>query len=94
MLAGINNWNGLEIKILWVEENFRKQGVGSTLLVHLENEAKKRGTSMAMVDTFGFNVEGFYLKHNYEVIGELQGFPKNHKRVYFSKKIIKVKAQT
>tara|TARA_R110002111_G_scaffold11418_1_gene35429 strand:- start:947 stop:1093 length:147 start_codon:yes stop_codon:yes gene_type:complete len=41
VLAGINNWNGLEIKILWVEENFRKQGVGSTLLVHLEMKQRK-----------------------------------------------------
>jgi len=85
VLAGINYWNGLEIKILWVEENYRQQGFGSALLRHLEHEAKIRGASMAMVDTFDFQAEGFYLKHNYEVIGELNGFPKHHKRIYFSK---------
>lgn len=85
VLAGINYWNGLEIKILWVEEGFRKQGFGSALLIHLEKEAKKKGASMAMVDTFDFQAEDFYLKHNYEVIGELKGFPKKHKRIYFSK---------
>ena len=40
VLAGINYWNGLEIKILWVEENYRQQGFGSALLSHLEHEAK------------------------------------------------------
>ena len=85
VLAGINYWNGLEIKILWVEENFRKQGFGSQLLMYLENEAKKKGASMAMVDTFDFQAEDFYIKHKYEIIGELKGFPKNHKRIYFSK---------
>tara|TARA_R110000796_G_scaffold85439_2_gene185419 strand:+ start:803 stop:949 length:147 start_codon:yes stop_codon:yes gene_type:complete len=41
VLAGINYWNTLEIKILWEEESFRKQGFGSTLLVHLEMKQRK-----------------------------------------------------
>lgn len=85
VLAGINYWNGLEIKMLWVEKCFRKQGLGSKLLRHLEVTAKQKGAVMAMVDTFDFQAEDFYHKHNYQVIGVLEGFPKKHKRIYFSK---------
>ena len=85
VLAGINYWNGLEIKILWINEDFRNQGLGTKLLNYLENEAKKRGASIAMVDTFDFQAEGFYVKHNYDVIGEIKDFPMGHRRIYFSK---------
>ena len=85
VLAGINYWNGLEIKILWVDENYRNQGHGKNLLNHLENEAKKKGASISMVDTFDFQAEGFYIKNNYEIIGEIKDFPKGHRRIYFSK---------
>ena len=85
VLAGINYWNGLEIKILWVAKAYRNQALGTKLLNYLENEAKKRGASIAMVDTFDFQAEGFYVKHNYDVIGEIKDFPMGHRRIYFSK---------
>ncbi|WP_178984665.1 GNAT family N-acetyltransferase [Winogradskyella helgolandensis] len=85
VLAGINYWNGLEIKILWINEDFRNQGLGSKLLNYLENEAIKQGASIAMVDTFDFQAEEFYIKNDYEVIGEIKNFPKGHRRIYFSK---------
>ncbi|MBU2928575.1 GNAT family N-acetyltransferase [Winogradskyella psychrotolerans] len=85
VLAGLNYWNGLEIKILWIEEDYRNQGLGRKLLNHLENEATRRGASIAMVDTFDFQAEGFYIKNNYDVIGEIKNFPKGHRRIYFTK---------
>lgn len=85
ILAGINYWNGLEIKILWIDEKYRNQGFGTKLLNHLESSAKQLGASMAMVDTFDFQAEDFYTKNNYKVIGEIKDFPKGHRRIYFSK---------
>jgi len=85
VLAGINYWNGLEIKILWVDEGYKKQALGAKLLSYIEKEATKRGATIAMVDTFDFQAEGFYIKNNYEIIGEIKDFPKGHRRIYFSK---------
>ena len=85
ILAGINYWNGLEIKILWIKETHRKKGLGRLLLKHTETIAKQKGAYIAMVDTFDFQAEHFYLHNDYKIIGELKDFPKGHRRIYFSK---------
>lgn len=88
ILGGIGYWNGLEIKILWVDEAYRGKGIGTRLLQHAENFAQEKGAEVSMLDTFDFQAEGFYIKNGYKPIGELEGFPKGHKRIYFSKKLI------
>lgn len=85
VLAGIGYWNGLEIKILWVKENYRNKGIGTKILKYTEKVAKEKGAYIAMVDTFDFQAENFYLKNGYKPIGEMTGFPKGHRRIYFSK---------
>lgn len=87
ILAGIGYWNGLEIKVLWVEEMYRKKGVGTQILKHVEKIAKEKGAEVSMLDTFDFQGEEFYLKNGYEAIGEIKDFPKGHRRIYFSKKL-------
>ncbi|MGD1840937.1 MAG: GNAT family N-acetyltransferase [Thermonemataceae bacterium] len=85
ILGGIGYWNGLEIRILWVEETCRHKGIGTRLLEKMEKEAKARGATIAMLDTFDFQAEGFYLKNSYEVVGTIHDFPKGHRRMYFKK---------
>ncbi len=87
ILGGIGYWNGLEIKLLWVAEKFRSQGLGSNLLHHMETEAKKLGATISMLDTFDFQAEGFYSKMGYKPVGEIADFPEGHRRIYFSKKL-------
>lgn len=87
ILSGIGYWNGLEIKILWVKDGFRKKGIGTQLLKHTELIAKEKGATVAMLDTFDFQAESFYLKNGYTVIGKINNFPKGHKRIYFSKRL-------
>jgi len=38
-----------------------------------------------MVDMFDFQVEVFYIKNGYTIIGEIKDVPKGHRRIYFSK---------
>jgi GNAT superfamily N-acetyltransferase len=87
ILAGMGYWNGLEIKILWVNEAYRKEGLGTKLLNHTETMAKAKGATISMLDTFDFQAEAFYLKNGYEVVGEIKNFPTGHKRIYLSKKL-------
>ncbi|WP_379089755.1 GNAT family N-acetyltransferase [Pedobacter sp. UC225_65] len=87
ILAGMGYWNGLEIKILWVDETYRNEGLGSKLLNHTETMAKAKGATISMLDTFDFQAEAFYLKNGYEVVGEIKNFPNGHKRIYLSKKL-------
>lgn len=87
ILAGMGYWNGLEIKILWVNEAYRKEGLGTKLLNYAETMAKAKGATISMLDTFDFQAEAFYLKNGYEVVGEIKNFPTGHKRIYLSKKL-------
>ncbi len=87
ILGGIGYWNGLEIKALWVKEEFRNQGIGTKLLKQVEAMAQSMGATISMLDTFDFQAEDFYLKNGYSPIGEIKDFPQGHRRVYFSKKL-------
>jgi GNAT superfamily N-acetyltransferase len=87
ILAELGYWNELEIKVLWVEESYRKKGIGTLLLKYAEKTAKEKGADISILDTFDFQAENFYLKNGYEPIGEIKDFPKGHRRIYLSKKL-------
>ena len=85
ILSGIGYWGALEIKILWVQEASRKQGIGSLLLNTIEKKAQEKGAALSTVDTFDFQAEQFYFKNGYKEFGRLNNFPEGHQRIYFSK---------
>jgi GNAT superfamily N-acetyltransferase len=91
LLAGINSllycWNCLYIDILWVKEEYRKEGYGSVLLNEVEKIAKAKGCNLIHLDTFDFQAKDFYLKYGYEVFGVLDDCPMDHKRYYMKKNI-------
>lgn len=80
-------WNVLYIDILWVDENYRHQGLGSKLLEYVENTAKEKCCCLIHLDTFDFQAKDFYLKHGYEIFGILNDCPKGHCRYYLKKNI-------
>lgn len=75
----------LYIRILFINENKRKQGLGSILLKTIEQEAKSMNIRLIHLDTFDFQAKDFYIKHGYEVFGVLDDSPKGHKRYYMKK---------
>ena len=78
-------WGTAEVSVLWVEEAYRKQGLGSQVLFAVESEAKENGCSIILLDTFDWQAKGFYEKNGYSVFGELKDCPKGHSRYYMSK---------
>ena len=89
IIAGILSkmycWKCLYIDVLWVKDEYRKDGLGSKLLKEIENIAMKNGCNLIHLDTFDFQAKDFYLKHGYEVFGVLDECPKDHKRYYLKK---------
>ncbi len=77
----------LYVDVLFVDEKYRRQRLGSTLLKKVEDEAKAMGAALAHLDTFDFQALDFYLKHGYETFGILEDCPKGHKRYYLKKKL-------
>ncbi len=70
VIAGINAiiyHQALYVDVLFVDEEYRGQDLGSELLNKVENEAKAIGATLAHLDTFDFQAKDFYIKHGYEV---------------------------
>jgi GNAT superfamily N-acetyltransferase len=91
IVAGIRGCFYLEeclfISMLFIDEDKRKQGLGSILLKTIEEQARAMKIRLIHLDTFDFQAKDFYIKHGYEVFGILEDFPKGHKR-YFMKKAL------
>lgn len=88
LIAGIYafTWGGcLDIRTLWVREDLRRAGIGSKLMDTVEQEAIRRGCSIATLETHSFQAPGFYEKLGYEEIGVLDGYPYGHKKHYLRK---------
>lgn len=95
ILAGLfasTYWGWLHIKLLWLDESLRGQGVGRQMMQMAEAEALARDCHAAMVDTHSFQAEGFYKGLGYEVFGRLPDFPPGHERIYLRKLLVKRQA--
>lgn len=91
IIAGINcvyySWRCLYINALWVKDDLRENGLGSRLLLEIENTAKEHGIHLIHLDTFDFQAKDFYVKHGYEIHGVLDDCPLSHQRFYLKKRI-------
>jgi GNAT superfamily N-acetyltransferase len=75
----------LYVDWLWVEERYRRSGVGSELLRQAEATAARRGCVGAYLNTFSFQGPAFYPGRGYVEVGRIEGFPPGHSRIWFSK---------
>lgn len=91
IIAGIlggTYWGWMHIDILWVDENHRKQRLGTQLLKAAESEAINRGCHSLHVDTMSWQAPDFYKKHGYEIISELNDIPNGNKKYHLIKKLV------
>ena len=80
-------WGTAEVDFLWVDEAYRRQGLGSQLLREVEGVIKESGCTVIHLDTFDWQARGFYEKHGYSVFGTLEDCPPGHCRYYMKKSI-------
>lgn len=88
LVAGLNgstNWSWLYVRLLWVSEEARGQGLGKKLMNLAEDEARKRGCKHAWVDTFNPEALKFYQQLGYQVFGELPDCPPGGCRFFLRK---------
>jgi GNAT superfamily N-acetyltransferase len=70
-LYGYLSWGMFYVDLLWVEEAFRSQNLGSKLLKTAEEYAVKNKALYIRVNTASFQAPDFYLKNGYEIFGKL-----------------------
>ena len=86
-LAARTVWGTAEVSVLWVDEAYRKQGLGTQLLADVEKDFRENGCNIVLLDTFDWQARAFYEKQGYSVFGTLEDCPKGHCR-YYMKKVI------
>ncbi len=84
--AGVNFWNIAFGEMLWVDERHRNQGIGSCLLSALEQEAKKNGACIVLVDARDWNVD-FFQKRGYTVYCTLEDYPDGYSKYKLLKRL-------
>ena len=78
IMAGVTEIDTAWIWKIWVDEEYRHQGLGSLLMKHFEKKAKEKGANKIISEEiYDWNVD-FFLKLGYKVAGELKDLPEGH----------------
>lgn len=85
-LLALTGWEWLYVKILWVQDDLRGQGLGSELLERAEQIARERGCLGACLSSFNFQAPEFYVRHGYAVFGQIEEYPQGSSLNFLSKR--------
>lgn len=88
VIAGFNGhtWGGCcELANVWVHESCRGLGLGALLIRAAEAEAIARGCAQIVLATHSFQAPGFYERLGYKRKYAIQGLPKEHADLIYSK---------
>ncbi|MEM8718572.1 MAG: GNAT family N-acetyltransferase [Cyanobacteria bacterium P01_G01_bin.39] len=76
------------IDTIWIDANYRKQGIGEYLIKYAEQKAINKDIKRARLCTFDFQALPFYKKLGYTIYGELKDYPEGHTLYYLKKALI------
>lgn len=80
-------WNQLHIKYLFVEENYRGQGLARQLMDHALEFGEKRRCQFAFVETMSFQAPEFYQKMGFVIEFSRPGYAENTTFHYLKKSL-------
>lgn len=71
-------WGAMYIDDMWVEEKYRREGLGSQALQAVEKVAEARGCHLIWLGTWDFQARPYYEKHGYTVFSTMHDCPVGH----------------
>ncbi|HEV7264726.1 MAG TPA: GNAT family N-acetyltransferase [Falsiroseomonas sp.] len=75
------------VRLLYLPEDLRGDGLGAALMRRAEAKARAAGCIGIWLDTFGFQARPFYERLGYRVFATLDDFPPGHARHYLMKRL-------
>ena len=84
-IVGFVAYNWYFLDLLYVEEAYREQDVGTRLIRIVEEFCRNERLTGIRLETWNFQARGFYEKNGFSVFGELEDCPPGTS-VYFLKK--------
>jgi GNAT superfamily N-acetyltransferase len=84
-VAGGFFWDWYDLRLLWVDERLRGQGMGTHLMERLFAECRRRQANGITGDTIDFQALPFYQKLGFEVLFTLEDYPVGHRGYFIAK---------
>lgn len=75
------------LDMLYIDEEYRKRNIGTSLINELENFARKEKLIGIRTDTWDFQAKEFYEKMGFKLFGELKDCPLETINYFFEKKL-------
>ena len=76
-----------ELQLIWVDEEYRGNGIGKLLMDSFENEAVNRGCKLIYLSTFTFQGPLFYEKRGYTEVLRIAGFSGGEEKIHMQKNV-------
>lgn len=85
---GFVQYNWYFLDLLYIDEEYRGQDIGTFLLKQIEIFAKKENLTGVRMETWNFQARGFYEKNGYAVWAEIKDCPPGTIDYYLKKEIL------
>ena len=86
VICGIDEDDTAFVDGIWVEERYRRQGIGSWLFSEIEREAKEKGAYVILSYCCDW-VSAFFFQNGFTPRGKLENYPKGHTAYELEKRI-------
>ncbi len=86
VISGIDEDDTADMDGIWVDERYRRQGLGSFLFGEIEREAKEKGAYVILSYCCDW-VSGFFFRNGFTARGELADYPKGHTAYELEKRL-------
>lgn len=90
IIAGIvafSTYDTVEVEYLFVQEDQRGKGIGSSLLHQVEEYARTDGKKRVLLNTYSFQAPGFYRKMGYRLLFAIEPCLGDHGQYFFEKEL-------
>ncbi len=87
LYASMTAFKILYVSTLFVDEEYRRQGLGTQLIKEMEKRALKMGANTIRLDSFSWQGKEFYEAMGYQIVGEYTNKDDNYSEYFFLKRI-------